>query len=251
MVSALGLTYPQFTADHALLEPLFGESGSLPVPATLILDPSGALRRVYVRVLEEGELREILASLLSKGVSWTDLRELGRRELLHLRYDPALVAFRAALKERPEDAETLNLMGMALVGLGKVDEGAWAFERATERDSSLGSAWVNLGAARAQQRRYPEALEAYQKAVLLEGERPSTLCSLGGAAATSGKLAVALDAFERAIRASDNSAEAHAGRGKVLILMKRSEDARASLRRAIELSPDNAEYRDLLGKLGG
>ena len=61
------------------------------------------------------------------------------------RVEEALDAFTAAEKQHPDDARVHNFRGIALMSLNRFDEAAAEYQRATELDSHMESAFRNLG----------------------------------------------------------------------------------------------------------
>jgi predicted membrane-bound spermidine synthase len=134
----------------------------------------------------------------------------GERRLLGSRYLGAVV---------PDSAEVHNLVGIALMRDGRVDDAVREFRDALGRDSRSTNARANLG-----QIRYDQA------AALLEGRRFSD-------AATILREVVAL---------TPDSSEAHNDLGVALASMGQVEEAAAHFQRAVDLDPDFAEARQNL-----
>lgn len=71
-----------------------------------------------------------------------------QRGLLALQADhlqEALDAFTAAEAQQPKDARVHNFRGIALMALGRIDDAAVEYRRATELDSGMEAAFRNLG----------------------------------------------------------------------------------------------------------
>src|SRR6185503_15400485 len=80
--------------------------------------------------------------------------------------DPAAAktAYEKALVQRPDDAETLNKLGQALVALGRIDEAVPRFERAAAVTPDKWVYQFNLAHAASQLLLWDQAVAAYRRA---------------------------------------------------------------------------------------
>ena len=111
----------------------------------------------------------IFASLCSAQVQPLpeDPFQRGLRALQQDHVQEALDAFTAAEAREPEDARVHNFRGIALMSLGRVDEAAHEYRRATELDGSMEAAFRNLGYLEWNSHHIPEARSDLQKALKL------------------------------------------------------------------------------------
>ncbi len=86
-------------------------------------------------------------------------------------------------------------------------------------------------------RRFPEAESLATTFVSLHPGSALALNILGSAQASQGNLAAAVANLQNAIRADPNYAEGHDNLGRILVDLKREEDAAVQFRRAVSLAP--------------
>lgn len=130
----------------------------------------------------------------------------GERRILGSRYLGSVV---------PDTAEVHNILGVAALRDGHVDQAITEFEAALARDSSLASARANLGTIRLDQAttlldagKFAEALPLLRLAVELVPDDPEARNDLGVALASLGELPAAIHEFERAVQLAPDFAEA-------------------------------------------
>ena len=78
--------------------------------------------------------------------------------------DPrAIEEYQAALRESPDDPEVLNDFGFYYVARNNGPEAQRWLQQAVIKDPKSVRAWVNLGTALAEQRKYPESYDAFAR----------------------------------------------------------------------------------------
>jgi tetratricopeptide (TPR) repeat protein len=154
---------------------------------------------LYLRLLQQA----YLAPVAEVGSSAAE----GQRRIMGSAYLGAVV---------PDSAEVHNLVGLALMRDGAVEEAVREFQEALRKDPSSTNARANLG-----QIRYE------QGAALLESRRYADAAAL---------LRAAVDLLP-------DSAEAHNDLGVALASMGQVGEATEHFRRAVSLQPDFAEAR--------
>jgi hypothetical protein len=156
---------------------------------------------LYLRLLQQAYLAPVA------GVATASSAAYGSRRVLDSAYLGAVV---------PDSAEVHNLLGIAHMRDGRVDEAIGEFEAALAREPRSANARANLG-----QIRYEQGAE------LLESRRFSDAAPL---------LRAAVDLLP-------DSAEAQNDLGVVLASMGRIDEALVHFQRAVELRPDFIEAR--------
>ena len=162
------------------------------------------------------------------------LHDLGRHEA-------AAGVYRAALRQPPENAETLTRSGNALAECGRFDEAedAWrAALRLRPDDPQLHS---NLGIALRRQGRLAEAVASYRDAIRLQPDFPEAYNNLGNALCEQQRPNEAIAAFRHALRLRPTYAEAHDNLGAALLAANDASGAVACFERAVEIRSDFAE----------
>jgi len=91
------------------------------------------------------------------------------------RPEEAVIAYRKALELRPNLAEIWNNLGDALHRLGELDAAIRHYRRAVEILSDYGIAWRNLGDALAESGALDEAAECFERAVICDPQLDAAL----------------------------------------------------------------------------
>lgn len=139
---------------------------------------------------------------------------LGEVQLALSRFSEAASNFRKAVSARPEDWVQFYNLGLALRGLGQLDEAAKVLERCRDlADADASSPWNALG-------------DIYR---------------------SQGRLEEALACFEQALRIAPGFSMAQNNLGITLHALGRSVEAIAGLEKAIGMNPEDPELRYNLG----
>jgi tetratricopeptide (TPR) repeat protein len=140
----------------------------------------------------------------------------------------------------PEVAGMYANRGLALGGLGRLEEAAADHARSTALAPSLAPAHVNLAGALRSLGRLEAALESYDRALALQPARPDAHTDRGAVLEALGRLDEAVAAYDRALALAPGKVAAWFNRGNALKKLRRLAEAIASYERAIALAPDFA-----------
>ncbi len=213
----------------------------------------------------------------SAPISGPDLIGRARGELQKGNPEQALACARQALGLNPEDAEALNLAGVAafqsgrprdgldllrtaiafapenaeaqtnlgnvLAALDQPGEAEAAYQAATSADANYGEAAFNLGILMQAQNRFPDALAAYERAVEISPGHSGALLGLGNARKALMRLDAAREAYEAALERNPALAEACTNLAAVLQELGDFEGAARQCQRALDINPDLLEAR--------
>jgi len=160
----------------------------------------GMIAAEHDNVVRAAELVARAIALDPAQAAW--FAQLGRlRIALH---DPqgALLAARQGLGLNPEDALTLDTLGVVLSRAGAHDEAVAPFRRAVGRDPRSPAYWYNLGAAEQFVGRFPEAATAYRQSLAISPEAFKSLSALSEVA-PGGLAAPEINALESALARTD------------------------------------------------
>jgi len=196
-------------------------------------------------------------------------------------YPGAVRAYQRGLAIEPENVELLNALGFSLFQQGKSQEAVVALQKALAVDpkhwkahNNMALASIDLGELELAEAHYreslaiepqpaihndlgfvleregmaEEAVEQYRKALELDPELASAHYNLAAFLARSGDYAEAERHF-RAALAKQPDTRAYTGLGIVLRQQGRTDEAIASLRKAIDAEPKNAAAYDQLGSI--
>ncbi|MEO5375457.1 MAG: tetratricopeptide repeat protein [Alphaproteobacteria bacterium] len=190
---------------------------------------------------------------------------------------------RAVLAVRPDDADALQLLGIAERNLGRPGEAVRLIRRAVALRPAEAAWYVNLGEALREDGDGDGAAVAYRQALSLEprlaeahnglglvavahrdhegaaqGFADAVACNadllpawfnLGTALLALGRAGEALDAFDQVIRREPGAADGHAGRADALAVLRRLDEAAAACADALALDPRLHRARNRLGDI--
>ena len=161
--------------------------------------------------------------------------------------DEAELAYRAWLKERPDDADAMHLLGMLRSQRGDSAEALRLLTRAQELQPDNGQLEVGLATMLRQTGDPAAARVAYARALALDPNLGGAHIGMGQIALDSGDTSAAEEHFRTALRAGEDG-HALAGLGAIMLARGRSEAALGYLTRAAELVPDYSMIQFMLGQ---
>jgi tetratricopeptide (TPR) repeat protein len=187
---------------------------------------------------------------------------------------------RQVLQATPDQAETLQTLGIVVYQSGRreegidlvrkaiaakgnvalfhsnlcellrraneLDEAVAAGQQAIALDPGLAQAHNNLGIAHFGRREYATAAECYRRAVALAPDLAEVHSNLGNALQAQGKFAEAIEAHRRAIVLKPEYIDGHNNLATTLRVMRRYEEAETYCRRALVL---NSQHTGVLNNL--
>ncbi|MEI6714099.1 MAG: tetratricopeptide repeat protein [Verrucomicrobiota bacterium] len=182
----------------------------------------------------------------------TALQTLGQK-------DEAEVLYREAIRLNPRLVGSLNNLSIIVRSKGLFDEGAELQQRAVNEHPTWGLMYRNLGTARIQQKKFPEAKAAFEKAMELaisanpqfpdlESEfNLGLLLSeyIGG----KENIEEAEKHFENITTRQPNATEAHFNRGNCLYRLNRMDEAIRSYQATLKLAPIHAKAANNLAAI--
>jgi Flp pilus assembly protein TadD len=151
----------------------------------------------------------------------------------------ALDALHQIARLCPQDAESLDNLGLAYAKQGRLVVAEAAFARALQRDPRKATALSNLGMALERQGRLAEAEDALRRCVQLDGGFHVARLNLGVVLDQMGRADEAEAAVRGAIALHPKFAQAHNSLGYLLKDKGQLEEAEACMRKAIALAPDD------------
>jgi tetratricopeptide (TPR) repeat protein len=166
---------------------------------------------------------------------------LGRVHCMRGEFERGAELLGKAASLAPQYGQAHNLLGMALVRLGRREEALASFERATAVDPANAMAFANRADVLADLGRHVEALAHYDKAVELDPRNVAGWCNRGSTLQALGRDTDAADSFGRAIVLAPNVAAIHFNMANALDRLGRHEEAIQRYRQAIALKPDLAD----------
>lgn len=163
--------------------------------------------------------------------------------------DEAIAAYRQTIDIRPNYAEAHYNLGNLLLGLSKLDEAIDSYRHAIQINPDHADANSNLGVALKRQGKLDEAIAALQRTTAINAQHAEAYCNLGDAQMALRKLDEAVDAYRHAIRVRPDYAVAYFNLGVALTGQDKSDEAIAAYRQAIGINSDLVEAHVNLGNL--
>jgi tetratricopeptide (TPR) repeat protein len=160
---------------------------------------------------------------------------------------PAEQALLQAVRARPDDAEALTNLGVALAQRGQLGEATALLARAVQAQPSFAKGHHNLGVAYAQQGRHEDAVAALCRALQLQPAYPEAHFNLGNALGVLGRRDESIAAYRGAVRQRPDYAEALCNLGLGLTEAGQPGEAAMLLRQATRLRPNYVEAHNNLG----
>jgi len=138
----------------------------------------------------------------------------------------------------PNHAGAFVNLGDALGNLKRYEEALTNYERALKIRPDFAEAHNNCGATFEDMYRYEDALACYERALKIKPDFAEAYNNKGNALRGLYRLEEALGAYERAIQLKPDYADAFNNHGNALMVLNRHEQASKSFARLINLNPD-------------
>ena len=144
------------------------------------------------------------------------------------------------LQQRPHDAQAWQMLGMARMMAGQLDDAVSALEQSAALNRQDARTWGMLGAACSQLGRAQQAISHFDAAVALAPADAALWCDRGRALHAAQRLEEALASADRALSLNPAQPAAWLLRGNTLRDLRRLPEAVQSLQQAARLVPADA-----------
>ena len=144
------------------------------------------------------------------------------------------------LQQRPHDAQAWQMLGMARMMAGQLDDAVSALEQSAALNRQDARTWGMLGAACSQLGRAQQAISHFDAAVALAPADAALWCDRGRALHAAQRLEEALDSAGRALSLNPAQPAAWLLRGNTLRDLRRLPEAVQSLQQAARMAPADA-----------
>jgi Flp pilus assembly protein TadD/ADP-heptose:LPS heptosyltransferase len=155
----------------------------------------------------------------------------------------AEIAYRRALKLKPDFAEALNNLGILLAATKRFVDAEAAYRRALEIKPDFVEVLNNLGILLWELKRFVEAEAIYCRVLEIKPDFVEAHNNLGNLLRDAGRVVEAEVVYRRALEAKPGSVEVQNNLGKLLKEIGRPIEAEVAFRRALELKSDFADAR--------
>src|SRR5271169_292685 len=145
------------------------------------------------------------------------------------------------LEYRPDDFDTLQLLGVLNLQRRRLVEALGFLSKAHRVNSTSADAMSNLGLALHASGRFEEAVAHFRNALLLAPRHPEILYNLGNACLELGRIDEALAGFDEVLAKNAGHAGALVNRGNALLRFNRPVEAISSYDRALAAMPHHPQ----------
>ena len=255
---------------NLLFRYLFDRHRDIALPTSFLIDEKGDIVKVYQGPLKLGNIEQdfrhiphTTAERLVKALPFPGVTATYEFARNHLSFgsvffqrgyfDQAEASFRLALRDNPSSAEAHYGLGSVWLKQDKNREAWDSFERAVKANASypdtLANAWNNLGLLATREGRTGEAIGYFQEALQRNPDHWIALENLGNAYRQLKRWNEARTALERAIAVRPEDPESNYSLGMVFAQSDDTEHAYQYLQKALKLRPAYPEALNNLGVL--
>jgi tetratricopeptide (TPR) repeat protein len=182
---------------------------------------------------------------LSPAVSALFAAAVQHHQAGHLQQADAL--YRQVLTANPRHADSLHLLGVIALQVGRPDPAAELISRAIGIDPTVALYQINLGNAFKALGNLDQAIACYRRAIVLRPRYPEAYNNLGATLHARTHTDEALIWLRRAITLKPDFPEAHNNLGNLLADLGQLDQAAQCYRQAIALRPNYADAHNNLG----
>lgn len=251
---------------NILFRYLFDRRRDLPIPVSLLIDPSGMVIKVYQGVVEplhvvadvrsrpDTEAERLQQALPFAGVPPDD--GFQRNDftygiaLFHRGYmEQAAESFKQVIAAQPNSSEAYYNLGTLCLRTKKLTEAQGYLERAVELQPNYAEAWNNLGTIAAEQGQTDQAVEKFQHSLSLKPGYAVALVNLGNLYRHRGDYGQAAKLLTQALEIEPNDPEANYSAGMLYARQSDYDRAARYLKTALNVKPDYPEARNNFGVL--
>jgi tetratricopeptide (TPR) repeat protein len=195
-----------------------------------------------------------LASMLAyannrRETAYRDLIEQGDRALTQADSFAAVEAFSVAIALKPDSMLGYLKRGEAYRQYGELETALKDLRTASRLDPSATRPLELLGDVEQSLGRYDRAMTRYEQYIRIDDRSPRVLYKLALSKLHAGNANGAVEALGAALKIDEGSAQAHYLMGLCLDALKKPEQAKVALHRAVELSPALLDAREKLADL--
>ena len=147
----------------------------------------------------------------------------------------------------PDSLKILNNLGLALVGVQRIDEGIEYFKKAIALKPDFADPYCSYGIALSAKGALKEALEYFEKAVKFDPNEPKIRANYGNGLSNLERYSEAIEQYKEALRLNPDFPEALNNLGSAFIYLNRHPEAIEPCKKAIALKPNYVDAHLNLG----
>ena len=226
-----GIRFPILLADERTIGAwniqfryLFDRRRDLSLPTSFLLDPSGAIVRLYQGLATPKNVLE----------DWKSAPPTPEERFARA------MPFPGTYHGNPIQRDYFTF-GIAFVQYGFTEEAQAAFQRAVDADPNHASAWFNLGTIYLNKKMYPEARKCLSEAVRLNPQDADAWNNLGMISGEEQKYDEALEEFQHAARANPDYMLAVENMVRIYQYQARPAEAQKALEELVARRPNSSD----------
>ncbi|MDA8881569.1 tetratricopeptide repeat protein [Alphaproteobacteria bacterium] len=154
---------------------------------------------------------------------------------------------KALIELYPEEFDIWNILGVACVQTGKLDDAIVAFQQIIALNPNYADAYNNMGNALQEKGKLGEAIASYKKALSLKPNNAHTCYNIGTTLQKQGKLGEAITSYKKALLLKPDYEDACISIGNAFQEQGKLEEAIVSYKKVLSLKPDNATALNNMG----
>ncbi len=164
-------------------------------------------------------------------------------------YETAINLYKKVVEREPKNKKAWNNLGLAYLGLRKLEPAVDAFKKQIELNPYDQYAYNNLGRAYWAMHRNPDAATAFQRQLEVNPLDQWAHSNLGGVYLEDKNYAGAATELEKAVSISPQNAFLYAALGRAYLNLDQNDNALKAFDRAVELSPTPTIWNDIAYEL--
>ena len=240
------MAYKQLYATDEILESFFGTSGKLNLPGTFVFNQKGELRRAYNRPFEFTELSTLLNAITTNDIDISLALTTANFLQSRNRNQESITVLEDALKTSPSSVDLLLSLSKILALTGQHDKALARLNQVVAKVPDHAFAWYARGVI-AKSTRPNEVIPSFRKACIAEPSNKQFCTALGAAYFRAKDMKKAQGVFEKLVRMLPKDPEIWINLAKARQLNKAG-GAKKALQQALEIAPNNAEAKALIGR---
>jgi tetratricopeptide (TPR) repeat protein len=171
--------------------------------------------------------------------------EAGNAAMAAKNWAAARASYEKAVVELPDNGPLLERIAATYLAEGKVDEALTWARKAADKDPTDATAWRMVAEIELQKGNLEAGQAALDKVPADKISDPQPFLNIGILLMNKKRPSEAIGAFDKVIAAKPDLADAYYYRGLCRLQMKQNAEAKADLKKALELAPDGPDAKDI------
>ena len=161
------------------------------------------------------------------------------------------ITYEKAIRMKPDYVEAHNNLGTILKAMGKLENALSSFLKASKLDSNYAAPHFNMANIFYEIGDVKRAIDVYRTAINIQPNYPAAFCNLGVALQDQRKLKEAIECYKIAIKQKPDYEDAFGNLGAALEQMGKLEEAIEANKQALRINPNSALALKNLNSVSG